>query len=69
MGCLLLGFLVFRLGLMVLSAGEEEKNECVCVCVRARAGEGEVGNSVLSFFNKHQLDTHCCVIDCNYPTY
>ena len=62
MGCLLLGYLVCRLGLTVLSAGEEEKNECVC----ARAG---VGNSVLSFFNKHQLDIHCCVIDCNYPTY
>ena len=32
MGCSLLGFLVCRLGVMVVSAGEEEKCVCVCVC-------------------------------------
>jgi len=25
--------------------------------------------SLCHFLIKHQLDIHCCVIDCNYPTY
>jgi len=54
-----LGFNSAFKGLMVVSAGEEENNECVCV---------RVGNSVFIIFNKYQLDIYCCVIDCNYPT-
>jgi len=40
-----------------------------------QVGQGEgcivlwVSVQFLSFSNKHQLDIHCCVIDCNYPTY